>query len=149
MRIYTPWRSDNEIEQYEKMELIYFSNEFPRDDLQILLNKLHNHSKDRRHPLLARFLDEATISVRKEVRLLPSALRALIPPFESILNFAGFTDLRSGQLCGCECKPSLRPHHKTRRDCDSMLKDDVDKLCEASKHIYRNSPRLLSLSLTH
>ncbi|KAF7162464.1 hypothetical protein CNMCM5623_007755 [Aspergillus felis] len=83
-----------------KMKLIYFTNEFPQDDLQTVFRKLHNHSKDRRHPTLARFLEEATLAIREEVRRLPTTLRALIPPFESILNFAEFTDLRKGQLCG-------------------------------------------------
>ena len=83
-----------------KMKLIYFSNEFPPDDLQNLLRELHNHSKDRRHPILAQFLNEATIAIREEVRLLPAGLRALIPPFETILNFADFADLQKSQLCG-------------------------------------------------
>nr|A0A411PQP9.1 RecName: Full=Atrochrysone carboxylic acid synthase Agnpks1; Short=ACAS; AltName: Full=Agnestins biosynthesis cluster protein pks1; AltName: Full=Non-reducing polyketide synthase Agnpks1 [Paecilomyces divaricatus]QBG38888.1 nr-PKS [Paecilomyces divaricatus] len=83
-----------------KMKLIYFSNEFPPDDLHTLFRELHNHSKDRRHPILARFLEEATLAVREEVRRLPAHLRALIPPFESIWNFADFADLRKGQLCG-------------------------------------------------
>jgi monodictyphenone polyketide synthase len=84
----------------KKMKLIYFSNDFPQDDLQTVFRKLHNHSKNRRHPTLARFLEEATLAIREEVRRLPTTLRALIPPFESILNFAEFTDLRKGQLCG-------------------------------------------------
>nr|UWK20204.1 polyketide synthase (PKS) [Trichoderma oligosporum] len=82
------------------MRVIYFSNEFPQDDLQTVFHKLHNHSKDRRHPILARFLEEATLAIREEVRQQPAVLRGLIPPFESILNFADFTDLRKGQLCG-------------------------------------------------
>jgi len=90
MGIYTP----------TKLKLIYFSNEFPHDDLQSLLHALHKHSRDRRHPVLARFLEEATLVVREEIRQLPTALRALIPPFETILNFSDFADLRKGQLCG-------------------------------------------------
>jgi monodictyphenone polyketide synthase len=83
-----------------KMKLIYFSNEFPQDDLQTTFRELLNHSKDRRHPALARFLEEATIAIREEVRQLPTALRKLVPPFDTILNFADFADLRSGQLSG-------------------------------------------------
>lgn len=83
-----------------KMKIVYFSNEFPHDDLQGLCRQLHQHSKDRKHPLLARFLDDATFAVREEVRALPTNLRKTIPPFESVLNFAGFSDLRNGQLCG-------------------------------------------------
>ncbi|KAE8552289.1 hypothetical protein EYB25_006183 [Talaromyces marneffei] len=82
------------------MRLIYFSNEFPRDDLHTLFREIQAHSKHRRHPILARFLEEATLAVLEEVRLLPNTLRKLIPPFETILNFADFADLRKGQLCG-------------------------------------------------
>lgn len=84
----------------DKMKLIYFSNEFPHDDQHKLLRLLHQHSKDRRHPILARFLDEATLAIRDEVRQLPVALAAQIPPFESVLNFADFADLRrQSSLC--------------------------------------------------
>lgn len=83
-----------------KMKLIYFSNEFPQDDLQTIFRELHNHSKDRKHSTLARFLEEATIAIREELRQLPTALRKLVPPFNTILNFADFSELRSGPLCG-------------------------------------------------
>ena len=96
MTIYTPSSEGDSA----KMKLVYFSNEFPRDDLQDLFRELHQHSKDRRHPILARFLEETTLAIRDEVRQLPTALRALIPPFETILNFSDFADLRKGQLCG-------------------------------------------------
>jgi len=89
----------NEIDS-DRMKLIYFSNEFPHDDLHKLLRLLLQHSKDRRHPILARFLDEATLAIRDEVRQLSATLRAQIPPFESILNFADFASLRRrGSLC--------------------------------------------------
>ncbi|KAK3370054.1 putative polyketide synthase [Podospora didyma] len=78
----------------DKLKLIYFSNEFPHDDLHKLLRLLNVHSKDRRHPILARFLEEATLAIRDEVRQLPTALKALVPPFESVLAFANFTALR-------------------------------------------------------
>lgn len=98
MAIYTPSRSDTEV--ITKMKLVYFSNEFPHDDLQNLIRELHQHSKNRQHPILARFLEEATLAIREEVRQLPTTLKALIPPFETILNFSDFADLRKGQLCG-------------------------------------------------
>ena len=82
------------------MKLVYFSNEFPHDDLQNLFRELHQHSKDRRHPVLARFFEEATIAIREEIRQLPTALKALIPPFENILSFSDFVDLRKGPLGG-------------------------------------------------
>ena len=96
--IYTP-TSDSQGESC-KMKLAYFSNEFPHDDLQELLRRLHVHSKDRRHTILARFIDEATLAIRDEVRLLPTALKALIPPFETIFNFVDHSELRKGPLCG-------------------------------------------------
>ena len=98
MAIYTPSRSDAELTT--KLKLLYFSNEFPHDDLQNLFSKLHRHSKSRQHPLLAQFFEEATLAIREEVQELPATLKASIPPFETILNFSDFTDLRKGQLCG-------------------------------------------------
>ena len=86
---------------YRKMKVAYFSNELPHDDLQELLRRLHIHSKDRRHPILATFIDEASLAIREEVRQLPAALKALIPPFQTILNFAYHPELRRGPpLCG-------------------------------------------------
>lgn len=83
-----------------KMKLVYFSNEFPNDDLQELLRRLHNHSKDRRHAILAEFLNEATAAIRDEVRQLPKQVRDQIPPFESVLNFGDHPELRKGPLSG-------------------------------------------------
>ncbi|KAL4784960.1 hypothetical protein BJX76DRAFT_356566 [Aspergillus varians] len=98
MSVYTP-QSGSQAE-YAKMKLLYFSNEFPKDDLQGLFRRLHNHSKDRRHSILARFIDEATLAVRDEVRQLPTSLKALIPAFETVLNFADYPELRKGPLGG-------------------------------------------------
>ncbi|KAI1493824.1 hypothetical protein F5X96DRAFT_686334 [Biscogniauxia mediterranea] len=55
------------------MKLVYFSNEFPYDDLQTLF-----------------------------LRQLPAALKTLVPPFKSILNFSDFADFRKGSLCGSQ-----------------------------------------------
>lgn len=82
------------------MEVIYCSNEFPRDDLEVLLRRLYNHSKDRRHPILAQFITEATRAIRDEVKRLPKALQELIPPFGTVLEWADNTTLREGLLCG-------------------------------------------------
>jgi len=97
MPIYTPG-SDSQSES-SKMKIIYFSNEFPHD-LQGLFRQLHNYSKDRRYPVLASFLDEATLALRDEVRQLPTSLRTLIPPFETILNFVDYEELQKGPLSG-------------------------------------------------
>jgi len=98
MPIYTP-TTDSQGESI-KMKFAFFSNEFPHDDLHELLRRLHRHSKDRRHTILARFLDEATLAIRDEVRRLPSELKSLIPPFETVLTLADHTELRKGPLCG-------------------------------------------------
>lgn len=83
-----------------KMQIVHFHNEYPYDDQQLMFRELLAHSKDRGHPVLAHFLDEATHAVRNEIRHLPVALKNIIPPFESILNWVEFTDLRKSQLNG-------------------------------------------------
>ncbi|KAF1957831.1 putative polyketide synthase [Byssothecium circinans] len=100
MPTYTPATSSSSEDGARRMELIYFSNEFPREDLQDIFRRLHSHSKDRNHTILARFLQEATWAVKEEVRRLPTELRKLIPSFESILSWVEDTELREGLLCG-------------------------------------------------
>jgi monodictyphenone polyketide synthase len=80
--------------------LAYFSNEFPHDDVQDLSRRLHIHSKDINRHILARFLDYATLALRDEIRGLPARSRALIPPFQTILNLANYPELREGPLSG-------------------------------------------------
>lgn len=88
MDVYTPSRSDPEGDiDPVKLRLIYFSNEFPYDDLNTLFRGFFQQSKDRSHLVLAHFLDEATLALRGEVEGLPAELKKLIPPFESILHF--------------------------------------------------------------
>ena len=99
MPIYTPTDSDSDTDS-PQMELISFSNEFPRDDLQDLFRYLHNHSKDKHHPILAQFIHEATWAIKEEIRQLPTKLKQLIPPFETILSWAENTELREGLICG-------------------------------------------------
>lgn len=83
-----------------KLEVIYFGNELPKEDLQDVFRKLHLHSKDRRHPLLARFIAESTQAIKEEARRLPSDLKHIIPPFDTVLTWAEHNDLREGPLCG-------------------------------------------------
>lgn len=80
------------------MRVLYFSNEFPHDDLEDLLRRLHVHSKNSQYPNLSRFIHKATLAVRHEVRLLPNPLRKMVPHFESILDFVNQATLRSGPL---------------------------------------------------
>ncbi|KAI9792875.1 MAG: Type I Iterative PKS [Piccolia ochrophora] len=83
-----------------RMKLIHFSNEFPKEDLRELFRRLQVHSKDKRHSVLASFLEEATLAVREEVRQLPRALKNLMPAFESIISLVDHADLRKGPLGG-------------------------------------------------
>ncbi len=85
---------------FGRLRLAYFSNEFPHDNLHLLLRRLWNHSKDRAHPLLAVFISEATLAIREEIRELPTELKSLIPAFQTIFDFADYPDLRRGQLSG-------------------------------------------------
>lgn len=95
----TPTTTASDI-SLDKMRVVHFSNEFPYDDQETLFRDLHRHSKDRTHPLLAQFLDEATRAVREEARLIPSTLKALIPPFETALDLINHEELRKGPLSG-------------------------------------------------
>ncbi|KAK3629711.1 Non-reducing polyketide synthase PKS8-1 [Elasticomyces elasticus] len=83
-----------------KMHLVYFSNEFPRHDLQTLFRRVHHHSKDKQLTTLAHFIDEATWVVKDEVRRLPTELKKLVGPFETLLSWAENTDLREGLISG-------------------------------------------------
>jgi monodictyphenone polyketide synthase len=82
------------------MEIVYFSNEFPKDDLQHLYRNFQNHAKNSDHTILARFIQEATSAIKDEVRRLPTELKQQIPPFETLLSWADRNDLREGPLSG-------------------------------------------------
>lgn len=100
MVLYTPSTSTESGTAFSKMRVIYLSNEFPKDDLQGLCRDLIQRSKERQHPVLTRFLSEATIALREEVARLPAVLRNTIPPFENVLDFVHSEELRKGRLCG-------------------------------------------------
>lgn len=82
------------------MEVVYVSNEFPKDDLGEILRQLHSQSKTTNHETLARFTRDATQAVKKEIEKLPSNLKKQIPPFESLVSWAEQKELREGELCG-------------------------------------------------
>lgn len=98
MTILTPSSDSNK--ESRVITLAYFGNEFPPDDLQDLARRLHNHSKDKRHHVLARLLNETTSALRSEISNLPTKLKSLLPPFESILNLVDYPELREGPLSG-------------------------------------------------
>ena len=83
-----------------KLNLIYFGNQFPSDDLSYLIRRLYSYSKYDSHPILGRFLHEATRALRQEVGQLRAELAHLFPAFESITSLAGDSELRKGPLCG-------------------------------------------------
>lgn len=80
--------------------LLFFSNEFPNDDLRDLFRRLHTHSKGQRFRLLATFLDACSDAVHDEVAALPLHLKKLVPPFKSVLSLADNPDFRQGPVGG-------------------------------------------------
>lgn len=85
-------------------KLVFFSNEFPNDDLKDLFRRLQRHSKDKRFPLLAAFLEECTVLIQREALKLPKALQDILPPFQTVLTLVDNNQLRQGPLGGAlEC----------------------------------------------
>ncbi|KZF25341.1 beta-ketoacyl synthase domain-containing protein [Xylona heveae TC161] len=78
--------------------LIYFSNDFPNDDLKDLFRRLHRHSKDRRFTLLATFLENCARVLKEETNHLPQSLRELVPPFETLFTLVDGGQFRLGPL---------------------------------------------------
>ena len=93
MEAYTPPEPENDC---NRMAIIYLNNELSSENP---FRELLQCSKDKRNPILFRFLEEATCAIRDELRQAPVALRELVPPFETILDFSEFCDLRRGRPC--------------------------------------------------
>lgn len=87
--------SSNSSTLYKK--LVFFSNEFPNDDLKPLFQCLHRHTKDKRFRSLSIFIEECTATLKEEASRLPCYLQDLIPRFETILSLAD-GDYRKGPL---------------------------------------------------
>ncbi|KIA75323.1 polyketide synthase [Aspergillus ustus] len=100
MHIRTPTTSSDPDRDTGKYKLVYFSNEFPRDDLLSVFRRLHNHSKSSEHGFLAEFIHKATLAIKDEVLQLPTESKALIPSFETLFEWAENAELRNGSLCG-------------------------------------------------
>ncbi|KAG6001227.1 Type I Iterative PKS [Claviceps maximensis] len=100
MAIYTPNKSSDSNSESSSLRVVLFGNEFPSDDLQGHFRRLYNLSKDRNHPLLARFFNEATYFVKQEISTLTTDLRRLIPSFQTVLQWAEDIKLREGSLTG-------------------------------------------------
>ncbi|KAI1098430.1 putative polyketide synthase [Jackrogersella minutella] len=88
--------SSNSSTLYKK-KLVFFSNEFPNDDLKDLFRRLHQHTKDKRFRSLSIFIEECTATLKDEASKLPRHLQDLIPRFETILSLAD-GDYRKGPL---------------------------------------------------
>ncbi|KAK4960935.1 Type I Iterative PKS [Elasticomyces elasticus] len=82
------------------MEILYFGNEFPKEDLQDVFRLLHNHNRSVRHPLLDQLISNTTQAIKHEIKQLPSKLSDLIPPFATLFDWAENAELREGMLCG-------------------------------------------------
>lgn len=82
-------------------KLVFFSHEFPCDDLQELFRCLHRHSKEKSFPLLAAFLEECTTVLMEEALKLPHSVADLLGPFQTLLALvARLGKLRKGPLGG-------------------------------------------------
>ena len=81
-----------------KSKIIFFSNEFPNDDVRDLFRQLHRHAKDKRFALLAAFLEESAATIKEEASRLPRPLQDLIPSFSSVLALADHGEFRHGPL---------------------------------------------------
>ena len=81
-----------------KTKLVFFSNEFPSDDLRDLFRRLQRHSKDKRFRYLSIFIEECTAVVKEEARKLPQPIQDLIPNFSTVLTLVDHGDFRQGPL---------------------------------------------------
>ncbi|KAE8326987.1 hypothetical protein BDV39DRAFT_205400 [Aspergillus sergii] len=77
----------------KELQLYHFPNEYPTADLRGLVAHLRQCSKTASHVFLRLFLDDATITLREEFRLLPDDLKATLPPFGNILDLAELPNL--------------------------------------------------------
>ncbi|KAG5925843.1 hypothetical protein E4U42_003881 [Claviceps africana] len=100
MAIYTPNKGSDANSESCSLRVVVFGNEFPNDPLQSHFRRLSTRSKDRNHPLLARFISEATYAVKEEISALTTDLKRLIPAFQTILEWSEDAKLREGLLCG-------------------------------------------------
>lgn len=82
-------------------KVVYFSNEFPHDDVPQLFRALYKRSKLRKFPVLAAFLADCTHQLQEEITRLPQPLRQHLPHFSSVLTIAEcFKDLKHGPVGG-------------------------------------------------
>ncbi len=82
------------------LNLFYFSNELPPDELHDVFRRLRSRSKTQRHPVLRSFLSQATLVLREEISQLPGSLRSQLPPLGNALDLADVRNLHRGPLAG-------------------------------------------------
>lgn len=82
------------------MEITYFHNEFPKENLQEIFRRLHIEGKSQGHRFLAEFVSEATQAVKEEIALVDADLQQLFPAFDSVFSWAEDKTLREGPLSG-------------------------------------------------
>lgn len=96
----TPSSVSTEVMDNFTTKLVFFSNEFPRDDLEDLFRRLQRHSKDKRFRFLAEFLKECTGVINEESLKLPQPLQSLLPPVQTVLSLVENPQFRVGPLGG-------------------------------------------------
>lgn len=94
----TPSSGSGDLLPELKTKIVFFSNEFPNDDVRDLFRRLHRHAKDKRFPFLATFLEDSAATIKEETSKLPRPLQDLIPSFNSVLTLADHGDFRHGPL---------------------------------------------------
>lgn len=83
-----------------KSTVVFFSNDFPADDIGDLFRRLHRQSKDLRFSQLSSFLSLATQAVRDEVASLPKSWQTNMPPLDDFVSLCNDTIFRKGPLGG-------------------------------------------------
>jgi len=96
----TPSTMSNDGQDEFTTKLLFFSNEFPSDDLKDLLRRLQRNSKDKRFRYLAAFLEESTNVIKEEALRLPQSLQEILPPSKTPLSLVENSQWRQGPLGG-------------------------------------------------
>lgn len=68
------------------MKLTFFSGEHSHDDVRAVSRQLLVHAKADDHRCLGAFLYRSTVALKNEICSLPNNIKALVPPFEHVLD---------------------------------------------------------------
>lgn len=79
---------------------VFFTNDFPADEVGALFRSLVRLSKDLRCTQLASLLSLCNRAIRDEVARLPKSWQKYMPPVEDILALVGDVDFQNGPLGG-------------------------------------------------